>query len=80
MPTHITKWGNSLAVRLPRRVAEAARLRQGDALDIVVAGAGKVELRARKRRITLASLIRDITPENRHDATDWGNPIGKETW
>ncbi len=80
MPAQITKWGNSLAVRLPRRVAEEAKLKQGDTLDIVVAGTGKLELRARKVRVTLAALLDRITPENLHDASDWGAPVGKEIW
>ncbi len=80
MATQITKWGNSLAVRLPKRVAEQAKLKQGDTIEVVAAGAGRVELRARKRRVTLAALADQITPENLHDSTDWGKPRGKEIW
>jgi antitoxin MazE len=35
----VAKWGNSLAVRLPRSVVEALRLKEGDSIDIHVAGA-----------------------------------------
>ena len=34
----VAKWGNSLAVRLPAAVVEALRLREGDEIDIHVAG------------------------------------------
>jgi antitoxin MazE len=35
---HVAKWGNSLAVRLPAAVVEALRLREGDEIEIHVAG------------------------------------------
>ena len=34
----VAKWGNSLAVRLPAAVVEALRLKEGDEIDIRVAG------------------------------------------
>ena len=35
----VAKWGNSLAVRLPAIVVEALRLKEGDEIEIHVAGA-----------------------------------------
>ena len=35
---HIAKWGNSLAVRIPAAVVEALALREGDEIDIHIAG------------------------------------------
>jgi antitoxin MazE len=35
----VAKWGNSLAVRLPAVVVEALRLKEGDEIEIHVAGA-----------------------------------------
>ncbi len=35
----VAKWGNSLAVRLPAAVVEALRLKEGDDIEIHVAGA-----------------------------------------
>jgi antitoxin MazE len=35
----VAKWGNSLAVRLPAALVEALRLKEGDEVDIHVAGA-----------------------------------------
>ncbi len=34
----LTKWGNSLAVRLPAAVAEALQLKEGDDIEIQLAG------------------------------------------
>ncbi len=75
----VTKWGNSLAVRIPKPAAETAKLKQGDEIE-VVASPGKVELRSVSKKPTLAELVRKITRENRHDETDWGEPVGREVW
>ncbi len=80
MKAQLRKWGNSLAVRIPKPVAEAARLRQGDRLELKVAGPGAIQIRTAKTRPTLAQLIRGITPENRHGETDWGKAVGNELW
>lgn len=77
MKSHLAKWGNSLAVRIPRRVAEEAGLDEGAALDI------SVERRAivlRRRVGSLDELVGRITPENRHAETDTGTPRGNEAW
>ena len=76
---HVTKWGNSLAIRIPKPAAESAKMKNGDELELV-ASPGKVELRSMRPKPSLASLVRRITPENRHDKTDWGGPVGAEVW
>jgi antitoxin MazE len=40
----VSKWGNSLAVRLPASVVEALDLKEGDQIEIRVAGAREFEL------------------------------------
>ena len=80
MKAQLTKWGNSLAIRIPKAVAEAAKLRQGDRLELAVAGPGAVEIRSAKQKPTLAQLVKGITPENRHGETDWGKQVGNELW
>jgi antitoxin MazE len=35
----VSKWGNSLAIRLPAAVVETLDLKEGDDIEIVVAGA-----------------------------------------
>ena len=32
------------------------------------------------RRATLADLLAEVTPDNLHDETDWGESVGKEVW
>ncbi len=53
----VSKWGNSLAVRLPQAVVEALRLKEGDEIEITVAGAREFEVsRDRKREEALKRL------------------------
>jgi antitoxin MazE len=78
MKTQMVKWGNSLAVRIPRHVVAEARLKEGDTLEIEASAEGRVELRRPSRVPTLAQLVSQITPENRYDETSTGAEVGKE--
>jgi antitoxin MazE len=77
MKAQMVKWGNSLAVRIPKPVAEQARLKEGDSLEIEAAE-GRVELRRASKVPTLASLVSQITPENRYREIATGAEVGKE--
>ena len=53
----VSKWGNSLAVRLPQAVVEALKLKEGDAIEIIIAGTRRFEIaRDRSRDEALARL------------------------
>ena len=77
MRTALSKWGNSLAVRIPKALAHSARLREGQAVEIKSLSTGEILIRRHKN---LDQLVDAITPENRHTAADWGSPVGKEVW
>jgi antitoxin MazE len=77
MKTQMVKWGNSLAVRIPKPVVEEARLKEGDSLEIEAAE-GRVELRRATKIPTLAQLVSQITPENRYAEISTGAEVGKE--
>ncbi len=72
------KWGNSLAVRIPKAVAEQAKLAEGDALELEVSIDGTVQLQRAGKVPTLSQLVAQITPENRYEETAWGPDVGKE--
>jgi antitoxin MazE len=73
----LAKWGNSLAVRIPKAVAEQTHLQEGDSI-MIEAVQGHIELRPAESIPTLEELVAQITPENRHEETDWGPDVGKE--
>jgi antitoxin MazE len=78
--TTVSKWGNSLAVRIPQAIAKGARLSEGDCIALDLDRDGSIVLRATRRRYELAELVSRITPKNRHRETDWGQPRGEESW
>jgi antitoxin MazE len=74
----IVKWGNSLAVRIPKIVAQEAGVSEGDPIEIE-AEEGRIQLRRSRKKIpSLKELVAQITPENRYDAVDAGAERGKE--
>ncbi|MGA2949956.1 MAG: AbrB/MazE/SpoVT family DNA-binding domain-containing protein [Candidatus Sulfotelmatobacter sp.] len=77
MKARMVKWGNSLAVRIPKPIIEEARLKEGDFLEIE-AGDGRIELRRPTKIPTLAQLVSQITPDNRYPEISTGPEVGKE--
>jgi antitoxin MazE len=78
MKAQMVKWGNSLAVRIPKPVAVKAKLKKGDSVEIEAAGEGHIELRRATRIPTLAQLVSRITPDNRYGEVSTGAAMGKE--
>jgi antitoxin MazE len=54
----IAKWGNSLAVRLPAAVVEALDLKEGDDIDIQIAGARAFEIEKKPGAAELLARLR----------------------
>ena len=75
----VARWGNSLAVRLPRELAERADLREGQEVQIEVEGE-VLKIRRRVPQYRLEELLAEVTDDNLHEETDWGEPEGKEVW
>jgi len=76
MRTQIARWGNSLAVRLPRQVTESAGLGEGTMVDIDVVD-GVVRVSTARPVYRLADLLAQVTPENLPESFD-DPPQGKE--
>ena len=75
----VQKWGNSLALRIPKVVADQIKVDEGSEINLKVEGESLV-VKAASRRYRLSELVRKIKPENLHSETDWGSPKGKEIW
>lgn len=75
--SHVAKWGSSLAVRIPKPIAEQWGVREGSAIEIV-SRAEQVVLS--KRRHSLAEMMARVTPDNLHSEFDTGPPAGNEAW
>lgn len=80
MKTRIQKWGNSLALRIPKPFAEEAHLREDCTVDVSVRNGKLVVVAVAEPEYTLADLVAQITPQNRHSETETGKPVGNEVW
>ena len=75
----VSRWGNSLALRIPAAFAETAGLTEGAEVDLKLSG-DRLIVKAVRSKFNLKQLVSRITADNRHDETDWGKPVGKESW
>ena len=81
MTATVQKWGNTLAIRLPKLIAGEAHLRQGSAVELEQTDHGLLIKPARQtRRPTLKSLLAQCKGPNPHAQTDFGPPVGTEIW
>ena len=78
MRTHVQKWGNSLALRIPRGVVAEAGLAEGAPVELTVEGGRLVVVPA--LRPTLNALLADVTEDNLHAVVDTGPAVGDEAW
>jgi antitoxin MazE len=78
MKATIQKWGNSLALRLPKALAEEAKIRAGSKVELVSTPEGVLVKARRKPRYRLSDLLSRVTPENIHTETGWGSSVGRE--
>lgn len=79
MRTHVQRWGNSLALRIPSALAEETDLEEGAEVT-VAARRGKLIVARSSRRFTLEELLEGITEDNLHTEIEAGLPVGKEVW
>ena len=56
----VAKWGNSLAVRLPDAVVQALKLKSGDDIEIVVAGAREFQVERDRSRERALERLREL--------------------
>ena len=78
MQGQVTKWGNSLALRLPKSIAMDVRLHEGTQVDMRIEGDSLV-VRAARPKYKLNDLLADETA-NRSEEFDWGPAQGDEEW
>jgi len=78
MIASMQKWGNSLAVRIPKPLADILGIGPGSQVRIA-AEQGRIVITA-AAKYSLEELLEGITPANLHGETNLGKPAGKEVW
>lgn len=80
MRAKVQRWGNSLGVRLPKKLAEDVRVAEGSLVELSIDRGRVVLSPVVEPRYTLAELVAKITPRNRHASAEWGARRGHEVW
>lgn len=79
MKTKVQRWGNSLALRIPKPFALEANIDDGESVDLSLVD-GKIIIQRSSTDYALDELLAGITSENIHAEIDFGDPLGNEIW
>lgn len=80
MKTRARRWGNSLAVRIPKAFADDLEIDENALLELSIAN-GELRLApVRRPELSLDSLLAEVTDDNLHQEIESGPPQGNEVW
>ena len=80
MRVRVQKWGNSLALRIPKSFALETALDSGAEVDLTVEGGRLVVTPLEAPTYSLDELLARVTASNLHTETDIGPSVGAEVW
>ena len=75
----VAKWGNSLAIRIPKNIADKINLKEGTAISIDV-NDNNIVITPTKPKYSLEELLAGASSEDFDGEYDWGEPVGEEVW
>jgi antitoxin MazE len=77
--TRVQKWGNSLAVRIPKAFAKGAGLQSSTEVEVLLEN-GELRVSPVRPRWDLNQLLSKVTKRNRHPEVETGVAAGREAW
>jgi len=80
MKTRVQKWGNSLALRIPKSFATEVGLQKETSVEVSLTDGKLVITPVSQPKPTLKQFLAKITKDNLHNEVDTGPAVGKETW
>jgi antitoxin MazE len=80
MKSRVQKWGNSLALRIPKSFASEAGSENESAVEMSLVDGKLVITPVAKSELTLKQLLAKISPENIHHEVETGSAVGNEIW
>ncbi len=80
MNMRVRRWGNCLAIRIPKAFAEEIGLQANDEVEITLRDGQIVVIARKTRSYSLEQLLETITAENRPSEWDMGSAAGNEAW
>lgn len=80
MKTRVQKWGNSLALRIPKSFASEVGLQKETPVEVSLADGKLVITPLSQPKLTLKQLLAKITKDNLHSEIETGPAVGNEAW
>ena len=80
MKTQVQKWGNSLALRIPKAFAANLGLSQNSSVELSLKDGNLVVRPSSIQRYKLSDLLTRVTEANIHGEQDYGDAVGSEEW
>ena len=80
MKVQIQKWGNSLALRIPKSFAVESKVEQGSTVEVSLEKGKIVVTPVAEPKYTLDELLAKVTKSNIHHETETGISVGTEAW
>lgn len=80
MKVQVQKWGNSLALRIPKAFAAESNIGQGSTVEVSLEQGKIVVAPIVEPELTLENLLLKVTKRNLHREVEVGNPQGAEAW
>ncbi len=80
MRIKVKKWGNSLALRIPKAFAFQSKIREDEYVNLILEG-NKIFIEpVDEKKYSLKELVSGIDKTNLHSEIDFGKPVGNEKW
>jgi antitoxin MazE len=76
----VQKWGNSLALRIPKAFASQSKIHEDEYVNLSLEKNKIVIEPLKKKKYTLDELVAGITKSNLHKEIDFGKNVGNEVW
>lgn len=78
MQTKVQKWGNSLALRIPKSFALNMNIKQNELVDLSIGDGKLIITPITEKEYSLKELLAGVSEDNLHGEFDTGTPVGKE--
>jgi antitoxin MazE len=79
MKTQVQKWGNSLALRIPKSFAHESKIKEGSTVEVSL-DEGRIVVEPVVDECSLTELLAKVTKKNIHEEIPSSGPVGKEVW
>jgi antitoxin MazE len=80
METRVQRWGNSLALRIPKLLADEAGLKDNSSVQLTLRDKQLIVVPVAKAPFNLDALLAQVTDKNVRGEVDTGLAVGGEVW